>query len=323
MLAGEALALVIALAPAGDDDRYVRFGLASFAIQWIALGTVAMLYVLRRPMGWLPAPLLAWACLALLLGMTTLVSIAAWEVLQMAIDPDSSRMAFVLRMLAIAMVVGLLALVAFQNYARARHLLIRAKQSELEALQARIRPHFLFNTLNTGAALVHAYPDKAERLLLDLADLFRSALSGPQLIPLADELSLTRRYLDIESLRFGDRLALAWDVPDLVPDVLVPSLSIQPLAENAIRHGIEQLPKGGRVEVTVKVVAADVVVTVSNDLPTLAGGGGGHAVGLASARERVDALTEGRGRVESRVEDGRYVARMVLPLTPSISTPGR
>ena len=318
MLAGEALALVIALAPAGDDDRYVRFGLASFAIQWIALGTVAMLYVLRRPMGWLPAPLLAWACLALLLGMTTLVSIAAWEVLQMAIDPDSSRMAFVLRMLAIAMVVGLLALVAFQNYARARHLLVRAKQSELEALQARIRPHFLFNTLNTGAALVHAYPDKAERLLLDLADLFRSALSGPQLIPLADELSLTRRYLDIESLRFGDRLALAWDVPDLVPDVLVPSLSIQPLAENAIRHGIEQLPKGGRVEVTVKVVAADVVVTVSNDLPTLAGGGGGHAVGLASARERVDALTEGRGRVESRVEDGRYLARMVLPLAPSI-----
>lgn len=323
MLAGEALALVIALAPAGDDDRYVRFGLASFAIQWIALGTVAMLYVLRRPMGRLPAPLLAWACLALLLGMTTLVSIAAWEVLQMAIDPDSSRMAFVLRMLAIAMVVGLLALVAFQNYARARQLLVRAKQSELEALQARIRPHFLFNTLNTGAALVHAHPDKAERLLLDLADLFRSALRGPQQIPLADELSLTRRYLDIESLRFGERLKLAWDVPEVLPDVMVPSLSIQPLAENAIRHGIERLPLGGRVDVTVNVVAADVVVTVSNDLPTLAGGGGGHAVGLASARERVDALTEGRGRVESRVEDGRYVARMVLPLAPSINMPGR
>lgn len=316
MLAGEALALVLALAPAGNDDRFVRFGLASLGIQWVALGTLALLYLLRRPMGRLAAPALAWACLGLLLAMTTLVAIAAWEVLQLAMDPDTSRMLFVLRLLAMALVVGLLALVAFQNYARARQLLVRAKQLELEALQARIRPHFLFNTLNTGAALVHAHPDKAERLLLDLADLFRSALRGPQRIPLADELSLTRRYLDIESLRFGDRLELVWDVPEAVPNVMVPSLSIQPLAENAIRHGIERLPQGGRVDVTVQVVSGDVVVTVGNDLPALAGGGGGHAIGLASARERVDALTEGRGRIESRVEGGRYVARVVLPMEP-------
>jgi two-component system sensor histidine kinase AlgZ len=314
MLAGEALALVLALAPAGSDDPLVRFGLASFGIQWIALGTLAMLYLLRRPMGRLPAPALAWACLGLLLAITGVVAITAWEVLQLAMNPTSSRMMFVLRLLAMALVVGLLALVAFQNYARARQLLVRAKQSELEALQARIRPHFLFNTLNTGAALVHAHPDKAERLLLDLADLFRSALRGPQQIPLSEELALTHRYLDIESLRFRERLMLAWDVPEDLPDVLVPSLSVQPLAENAIRHGVERLPQGGRVDVTVRITANQVIVTVGNDLPELAGGGGGHAVGLASVRERVDALTEGRGRVESRVENGRYVAQMVLPI---------
>ncbi len=314
LLAGEALALVLALAPAGNDDRLVRFGLASLGIQWIALGTLSALYLLRRWLAKLPATLLAWACLALLLLMTALVATAAWRVLEVPLDPASDGLQFVARLLAMALVVGLLALVAFQNYARARHLLVRAKQLELEALQARIRPHFLFNTLNTGAALVHAQPDKAERLLLDLADLFRSALSGPQRIALADELSLTRRYLDIESLRFGERLRLEWNVPTSLPEVMVPSLSIQPLAENAIRHGIERLPLGGRVDVGVHVAGGDVVVTVGNDLPAQAGDSGGHAVGLASARERVDALTEGRGRVESRLEGGRYVARMVLPL---------
>lgn len=321
LLAGEALALVLALAPAGSDDRLVRFGLASMGIQWIALGTLSVLYLLRRWLAKLPAAALAWACLGLLLAMTALVATAAWEVLQLAMDPVTSRLNFVLRLLAMALVVGLLALVAFQNYARSRQLLVRAKQLELEALQARIRPHFLFNTLNTGAALVHAHPDEAERLLLDLADLFRCALRGPQLIPLADELSLTRRYLDIESLRFGERLRLEWNISEALPEVMVPSLSIQPLAENAIRHGIERLPQGGRVDVSVHVAAGDVVVTVGNDLPALAGGSGGHAVGLASARERVDALTEGRGRVESRIEDGRYVARMVLPLEPAAATP--
>ena len=314
LLVGEALALVLALAPAGSDDRLVRFGLASLGIQWIALGTLSAMYLLRRWLVKLPATPLAWTCLGLLLAMTALVASAAWNVLEVPLEPGRSGVQFVARLLAMALVVGLLGLVAFQNYVRVRHLLVRAKQSELEALQARIRPHFLFNTLNTGAALVHAHPDEAERLLLDLADLFRCALRGPQLIPLADELSLTRRYLDIESLRFGERLRLEWNIPADVPDVMVPSLSVQPLAENAIRHGIERLPQGGRVDVTVEVIADQVIVTVGNDLPAQAGGSGGHAVGLASARERVDALTQGRGDVATQQVDGRHIATMTLPL---------
>lgn len=316
ILAGEALALVLTLAPAQPPgSRLVLFGLASLGIQWVALATLCALFLLRRWLTRLTPPEVAWVCLGLLLGMTLLVSVAAGGLLGLATDPMETEWAnFVLRMLAIALVVGLIGLLAYRNYWAARRLAIRAKQLELEALQARIRPHFLFNTLNTGAALVRARPDEAERVLLDLADLFRCALRGPQRIPLADELALTQRYLDIESLRFGERLRLEWDVPDTLPDVQVPSLSIQPLAENAIRHGIERLPQGGRVDVSVQVSASEVVVSVGNDMPSLAGGNGGHAVGLSSARERVDALTEGRGRVEARVEDGRHLVRMVLPL---------
>src|SRR5690606_5146487 len=180
---------------------------------------------------------------------------------------------------------------------------------------ARIRPHFLFNTLNTGAALVHARPGEAEQLLLDLADLFRAALSGPAELPLAGELELARRYLEIERLRFGDRLQVHWNLPPSLPDVVVPALSIQPLVENAIRHGIEPSPKGGRLDVTVVEEVDQVRVVVSNDLPPAGRKpAAGHQVGLASARERIEALSEGRGRLETRVLDGRYVATITLPV---------
>jgi two-component system, LytTR family, sensor histidine kinase AlgZ len=314
VLAGEALAVVLALAPVDSADWLVRFGLASLGIQWIALGTLCTLFLLRHLLGRLPAMQLAWACLALLLVITLLVALAAWNVFALSTGAVEGRAPFLARMLGLALVVGLLALLTYRNYAQARHLAVRAKQLELEALQARIRPHFLFNTLNTGAALVHARPADAERVLLDLADLFRCALRGPQQIPLAEELALTRRYLEIEALRFGDRLRLGWDLPDAMPEVLVPSLSIQPLAENAIRHGIERRPEGGAVDVVVRLLVDRVEITITNDMPGMAGGGGGHAVGLASARERVHALTDGRGRVESRIEAGRYIASVHLPL---------
>lgn len=313
MLGGEALAALLALAPAQNGDRLVHFGLASLGIQWVALGTLCALFLLRRHLGRLPPMQLAWICLGFFLAMSLLVAMAAWSVLALGGLGDGSRAAFVLRMLAIALVVGLIGLLSYQNYWRSRRLAVRAKQLELEALQARIRPHFLFNTLNTGAALVHARPDEAERVLLDLADLFRTALRGPQLIPLAEELALTRRYLEIEALRFGPRLQLSWRVPHVLPNVRVPSLSIQPLAENAIRHGIERLPKGGQLEIDVDVADNGITVTVTNDLPALPGDSRGHAVGLASARERVLAMTEYRGRIDADIEDGRFVARMWLP----------
>ncbi|MFN3702763.1 sensor histidine kinase [Thermomonas sp.] len=313
VLGGEALAAILALAPAQDSDRLVHFGLASLGIQWVALGTLCALYLLRRPLRRLAPRRLAWVGLALFLGMSLLVAMAAWSVLAMSGVTEVGRQDFVLRSAALALVVGLIGLLTYQNYSRSRWLAVRAKQLELEALQARIRPHFLFNTLNTGAALVHARPDAAERVLLDLADLFRSALRGPRLVPLAEELALTRRYLEIESLRLGERLQLHWDVPEALPDAQVPSLSIQPLAENAIHHGIERLPAGGRMDVQVRPTGTGIQIVVTNDLTDAPGERQGHAVGLASVRERLQAMTGGRGTLETALEDGRFVARVLLP----------
>ncbi|MCX7033490.1 MAG: histidine kinase [Arenimonas sp.] len=316
VLAGEGLAALLALAPGNQSDRWVHFGLASIMIQWVGLLTLAGLYFMRRPLARLAPPRVAWIALSLLLISTWLAGAASWWMLQ---GPDPARNqdwpTYLLQLSAMALTVGVLGLAAFQNFWRARRMALLAKQSELEALQARIRPHFLFNTLNTGAALVHDQPGQAERLLLDLADLFRAALSGPRDIPLADELALARRYLEIESLRFGDRLRLGWDLPDPLPGVLMPALSIQPLVENAIRHGVEPSAGGARVDVAVKVDGDAVWVVISNDLPPRgAAAAPGHHVGLASARERIEALSQGRGKLDTEIRDGRFIATIRMPL---------
>ena len=314
LVAGECLAIVLALAPGVAGDRWVYFGLASLAIQWIALLTLGLLYLARHRLAGLTMPRLARLALGLLLVSTWVVTaLAAWLIHgAWALDPGE-WIGIGLRLSGIVLAVGFLGLAAFQNHWRARQLAVRAKQAELQALQARIRPHFLFNTLNTGAALVHQRPEEAERLLLDLADLFRAALAGPRQIPLEDELGLARRYLEIESLRFGDRLRIGWHLPRSLPAVTVPALSIQPLVENAVRHGAERMPAAD-IEVLVTTTVDAVVVRISNPLPD-AGvtGSTGHRVGLNATQVRIEALTGGRGSVHTQVADGRFVATVRLP----------
>ncbi|GHA76296.1 sensor histidine kinase [Cognatilysobacter bugurensis] len=319
LIAGEGLAIVLALAPSVVMDRWVLFGLTSLAIQWVTLLTLGELFLLRglfgasRPMG------VARIAIALLLINTWLVVVAA-HLIAPDIDAGegSTPTELFWQATGIATAVGLLGLAAFQNYWRARQLAMRAQQAELEALQARIRPHFLFNTLNTGAALVHSRPGEAERLLLDLADLFRAALAGPRDISLEDELSLVRRYLEIEQLRFGDRLRVEWDVPGSIPAVQVPALSIQPLVENAIRHGVERVPHGGRVEIALTTTAEHVVVRIRNPLvfsdaaPPLS-----HGVGLNASQARIEALTGGRGSVQTGRKGEHWVATVRLPRRPA------
>lgn len=315
LLAGECLAVVLALAPGASGARMVYFGLASLAIQWVALLSLGMLYLLRRRLGTVRPQALAWIALAVLLLNTWLVSALAWLALGDGWPLASDGWGvLILQLTGIVLAVGLLGLAAFQNYWRGRLHAVRAKQAELLALQARIRPHFLFNTLNTGAALVHRRPEEVERLLLDLADLFRAALAGPRDISLDDELALARRYLEIESLRFGERLCVDWKLPRELPAVTVPALSIQPLVENAIRHGIERRPEGGTIEIAVTTTPDTVIVRISNPLATSGENRPGHQVGLNASQVRIEALTGGRGSVLTQQEGKRFIATVRLPV---------
>lgn len=315
LLAGESVAAILALAPGVPGSRWAYFGLASLMIQWVALTTLGSLYLCRRPLSRMQPHYIAYFALLLLLLSTWLVGGTGWLLLYEAwgMDRDNWHGMF-LRITGIALTVGLLGLVSFQNHWRTQQLAVRAKQSELEALQARIRPHFLFNTLNTGAALVHLRPADAEQLLLDLADLFRAALAGPREIALIDELSLTRRYLEIESLRFGDRLRVNWNLPDPLPAAFIPTLSIQPLVENAIRHGVEPSASGGVIEISVSTSPSMADITIRNSLPPAGTiDRVGHRVGLDSVRARVHALTQGYGRLETSSDREYYTATIFLP----------
>ncbi|MEB1608524.1 histidine kinase [Xanthomonas campestris pv. campestris] len=317
VLTGEMLAAVLALAPGIGGNRWVYFGLTSLLIQWISLLTLTTLYALRRQLGRLRPNAIANISLLILLAVTGLACALVWALLHdLLIFPLGNWKALWIQFIGIALTVGVLGLTAFQNHWRARQFAVRAKQAELDALQARIHPHFLFNTLNTGIALLHQHPEAAERLLIDLADLFRAALAGPSQVTLEQELSLAKRYLEIEALRFGSRLQVEWQLPIPLPLIQVPTLGIQTLIENAIRHGIEPSTEGGKVTICVRCLGGELQICIANDLPTTNRTiSTGHRIGLNAVRSRLHQLSGGKGRIDTDIKDRRYIATIVLPLT--------
>ncbi|WP_456999895.1 sensor histidine kinase [Luteimonas sp. A534] len=322
VLAGEALAVVLALAPGVGGDRLAYFGMASFAIQWIALMAMGLLFLGRRGLARASPVQVARIALGSLLLSTWLVTGLGWLVLHdIWPAPKGGWLAIALKLTIMALTVGMLALAAFRGHWHVRQMAVRAKQAELEALQARVRPHFLFNTLNTGIALVHSRPQEAERLLLDLSDLFRAALSGRSEVSLGEELSLAQRYLEIEALRFGERLDLRWQISATDAELqaaTLPALSVQPLVENAIRHGVESGGSGGRIGINVESTGGFITVTVRNSVPS----GGqpsphGHRIGLAAVRARLEAMTGDGDSLETSSRPDEFVATLRIRKQPA------
>ena len=189
-----------------------------------------------------------------------------------------------------------------------------ATTARLTELQARIRPHFLFNTLNSAIALVREEPAKAERILEDLADLFRHALteSGDS-ASLAQELALARRYLEIEQVRFGPRLRVHWALDGRADAARLPPLILQPLVENAVKHGVEPSEGGADLKISTERRGSTVVVKVSNTVP--AGQGvPGHGMAQANVRDRLRLLHDLQGSLRVGLVDGVYHARIEVPM---------
>ena len=189
-----------------------------------------------------------------------------------------------------------------------------ATTARLAELQSRIRPHFLFNTLNSAIALVRAEPAKAEALLEDLSDLFRHALiDHGESVTLADEITLAERYLAIEQVRFGDRLQLEWVLDPSANLARLPPLLLQPLVENAVRHGVEPSDTGARVRISTQRRGSNVVIKVTNTVP---GGQGeeGHGVALDNVRDRLRLLHDVQGQFRSVLKDGVYQVRIEVPI---------
>lgn len=196
---------------------------------------------------------------------------------------------------------------------RAKGMTPAATAARLTDLQSRIRPHFLFNTLNTAIALVRAEPAKAETMLEDLSDLFRHALVEPgQSVTLNEEITLAQRYLAIEQVRFGSRLRLEWSLDPAAGQARLPPLLLQPLVENAVKHGVEPSTEGAEVKISTQRRGSTVVIKVTNTVP---GGQGrrGHGLALDNVRDRLSLLHDVQGQFQSALKDGLYQVRIEVP----------
>ncbi|RYF84188.1 MAG: sensor histidine kinase [Comamonadaceae bacterium] len=193
-----------------------------------------------------------------------------------------------------------------------------ATTARLEELQQRIRPHFLFNTLNSAIALVRHEPAKAETLLEDLSELFRSALADPdEAVTLADEIALAERYLAIEQIRFGERLRIRWSLDPAAASARLPKLLLQPLVENAVKHGVEPSPKGAKLRIRTERRGNRVVIEVLNTLPPLLWADAplprGHGIALANVRDRLRLLYDMQASFRAGVEGDSYRVRIDVP----------
>ena len=188
---------------------------------------------------------------------------------------------------------------------------VAARQQEQ---QARIRPHFLFNTLNSAIALVREDPARAEAILEDLSDLFRHALMDPgESVTLAEEVTLARRYLDIEQVRFGERLQVEWSLDPQAGRARVPPLLLQPLVENAVKHGVEPSATGAQVKVSTQCRGGMVVIKVTNTVPA-GQGEPGNGVAQENVRNRLRLMHDVQGQFQAMLKDGIYQVRMEVPL---------
>ncbi len=319
VILSELFALILTLAASRFIvDPWYHLAMTSLFMQWVGLCCAAVLCRARPLLARfdvLPAALISY--LILLLVILTLSELAYYVIRDPGLPTfGPQHMTFLLSNFSIGAIISALVLrYLFLRYQWKQRIRTEA-EARLQALQARIRPHFLFNSINTVTSLIHDKPDMAEEALLDLADLFRASMQDEKShIPFSDELNLTRRYLHVESLRLGKRLKVEIDV-DAVPDeALLPPLVLQPLVENAIYHGIEPLGDGGTLHLEGRSNNDILKLQVSNPLPDDdSSHREGNRLAMNNIRERLEAHYGQRASLEAEKKNGHYLATLTLPL---------
>lgn len=318
VLATELVALLFTLIHSGlgrFDWDYLA--LSSLFGQWVVLSCAAILCPLRPRLARLPLKLAAAGCYGIVLGVTLLFAIGAdWFFGRHELTGYQPNLAFILHCLLISAILTGLVLRYFYLDYRWRQQQQAELQARLQALQARIRPHFLFNSMNTIASLIATDPIKAEDAVLDLAEVFRATLSqANSLVTLRQELDLCRRYLHIEQLRLGERLQVEWKIEPASERALVPPIFLQPLVENAVYHGIQPRAQGGTVTIESYLRNGFLYVLISNPEVQEEGSGqhSGNRMALSNIRSRLEAMYGEKSVLKASVSQGRYTATLRFP----------
>lgn len=321
----ETVAIVFALARDSFlQSFWIDLAGCSLFLLWLGLSCAA---VLCRTRPWLQrmsvarAATIALSLLVLTVGIVSELVYQAGQVWGAGITDGSNlfptnHRGFLLRNLAVGFIVSSLALRYFYVSAEGKRNVEMAAMARIRALQARIRPHFLFNSMNTIAELTRSNPERAEQAVEDLADLFRASLNEAHAqISLREELEIARTHQRIEQLRLGERLHVHWDVDSLPMRALVPALIVQPLLENAVYHGIEMLPAGGTISIVGTLHDDCIEIEVRNPIPLQHNYGEreGNRMALENISQRLALAWPGRARIETRQQGSEFYARLIFP----------
>jgi two-component system sensor histidine kinase AlgZ len=280
-------------------ERYVR---SAALMEPVLLASLALLYLLANGL----ARLSYWPGVAVVLAVALASALAAHAYFEPAASAGAARV------LAFAALVT----AALLGYLRLMHRAYSPALAEarLQALQARIRPHFLFNSLNAVLSLMRRDPRRAERALEDLADLFRELMSeGRRFVRLAEEIELLERYAAIEQLRLGERMRIAWELDGAPSDALLPPMVLQPLLENAVYHGVEPATQPSEILVRIERRGDRVQARIENPYHEVATTHRGNRMALENIRERLRLFFDAEARLESKVEAGRYRVEIEIP----------
>lgn len=331
VLVAELLAVLLTISASSGLQHFNwdKLALISVQIQWIVVFSAVALCRLRFWLGrqdHLRAGIVSYA---LVLAITLVLSVLGQWIIYgasgMAFEGDQT-FSFDAWLLLNSMVIAAILSGILLRYLYLQQQLRNQQQAEMQAriqaLQSRIRPHFLFNSMNSIASLIATDPDTAERVVEDLSELFRASLAEPTLIPLGRELELCKHYLDIEQLRLGRRLQLDWQIGSYNKELKIPSLMMQPLVENAIFHGIEPLPKGGKITVKVSqndkqlsIVITNPYLLVKKNQRKSEQAQRHNRMALDNIRRRLTAHFGAAARLSSSAENGVFTTYIFCPLT--------
>lgn len=323
----ELVAVVLTLAGGSVGAAALeRLLLVSIYLQWIGLCAAAVLCWARSWLLVARPGIVFFVCWGMIVLLVMVIADAAYFASHVTswrwLLPVEARGVFIVRHTCIAAIVALMLL----RYYWTRHQWqdqVRAEgESRYQALNARIRPHFLFNALNSVAALISIRPQEAETMVEDLSDLFRASLEKRgQVGPLADEMGLCHAYIRIEKARLGDKLIADWDVPESVLSWPLPMLVVQPLVENAVHHGVSKMKDSGTIRITAREIDQRLVVEVENPLPPgESRDSQGNRIAVDNIAQRLSLIYGDAARLElgrdQRLEGPVFRARLVVPRQP-------
>jgi len=320
VLVAELVAIVLTLAADDAQGRFlVELSKTSIFVLWLALLGSAVMCLLRSRLesaGKTRAFVFGFVVLEL---VCLALSEFSWQLMRFFGQSSVigvSHNTFILRTFAISSIVIALAMRYLYVSSEWRRSIVVEAQSRISALQALIRPHFLFNSMNTIASLTRSNPQQAEEAVEDLSDLLRATMSSPKdRSTLKQELEIAAIYQRIEKLRLGDRLNIRWDVDKLPMRTQIPNLTIQPLLENAIYHGIELLPDGGDVVVSGKRDGKTLEISISN--PVAEGKARdkiGNKMAMSNIRQRFELAYGNRGSVDVDDSHSQFTVTLRFPV---------